>query len=507
MELINLSEMPHEKLLREEFNQNLNENTQRLKTILNVPLNEDVIFREFETESCRICVVFIEGMSDENKIGEFILHAVKNDADKSNHALEDDILAHFSKNLLETAQAQTVSGLGDAVQRIVAGMVCVLIDGCGEALIIEARNYPFRAVNQPTGEKVVNGSHEAFNEHLRTNISLIRRYVQSPQLVTRKLTVGTKVPTQLAVVYLEGVASEKCLDELMRRLKSIRSATVQGSGHLEQLIEDSSFALVPQILQTERPDRAASCLKDGQIAILTENSPYALIVPITVFHLLHASDDSFMRWQYGTLLRIVRVLGALISLTLPALYIAMTLHHTHLIPMSLLTSIAESRANVPFPIIVEVLFMEFSLHLLNEAGIRIPSQIGTTLGIVGALILGQAAVSASIISPILIIVVALTGLGNYVIPDFGLCMAILIYRQGLILLSALLGLYGLFIGLFLMMTQLCSMKSFGVDYLSPVSPRRSHNPDIILRLPARMQRKVMYFAQPGSWIRGKESVE
>lgn len=504
MELMKMSEKPHEKLLREDFSSHLDENIERLKAALNFPLNEDVIFRLFETESYRICIVFIEGMSDENKIGEFILHAVKNDSDKTNDAEQTNLIDHFCKNLLETAQAQVVDLPADAVQRIVAGMVCVLIDGCKECLIIEARNYPFRAVSQPTGETVVNGSHEAFNEHLRTNISLVRRYVQSPQLITRKVSVGTKVPTQLAVVYLDGVASKECLEELMRRLKSIKAPTVQGSGHLEQLIEDSSLALVPQILQTERPDRTASCLKDGQIAVLTENSPYALIVPITIFHLLHASDDSFMRWQYGTALRIVRMLGALISLVLPAFYLAMTLYHTHLIPTSLLTSIAESRANVPFPIVVEVLFMEFSLHLLNEAGIRIPSQIGTTLGIVGALILGQAAVSASIISPILIIVVALTGLGNYVIPDFGFCMAILIYRQGLILLSAVFGLYGLFIGLFLIVAQLCSMKSFGVDYLSPVSPRRRHNPDIILRLPSWMQKKAMYFAQPNSWINNKE---
>ena len=211
-----------------------------------------------------------------------------------------------------------------------------------------------------------------------------------------------------------------------------------------------------------------------------------------------------MRWQYGTLLRLVRVVGALLSLTLPAVYIAMTLYHTHLIPMALLTSIAESRANVPFPIIAEVLFMEFSLFLLNEAGIRIPSQIGTTLGIVGALILGQAAVTASIISPILIIIVAITGLGNYVIPDFGFCMALLIYRQFLILLSALLGLYGIVIGLFLIITRLCAVKSFGVDYLSPVSPHRRHNPDILLRLPSRMQKRAMYFIQPGSWIISRE---
>lgn len=497
-----MKEMPNTALLREKLKEGLEENIQQLEAILNVPLNEDVIFRRFENEHDSLCVVFIEGLCNENKIEEFILRAAKNDAENPAQSAVDKI-EYYQNVLIETAQMQTSDLFCEIVKKIIAGMCCVLVDGCAEALVIETRKYPARSVEQPTGEKVINGSHEAFNEHLRTNISLIRRYVQSPQLVTRKLSVGTQIPTQLAVIYLNGVASEKCLEEVMGRLKRIQATAVQGSGHLEQLIEDSSWALPPQILQTERPDRTASCIKDGQIAILTENSPYALIVPITVFHLLHASDDSFMRWQYGTVLRIVRILGVLLALTLPAVYIAMTLYHTNLIPMSLLTSIAESRVNVPFPIVAEVFFMEFSLHLLNEAGVRIPSQIGTTLGIVGALILGQAAVSASIISPILIIIVALTGLGNYVVPDFGFCMAILIYRQALILLAAFLGLYGVLIGLFLIFLRLCALKSFGVDYLSPVSPQRRHNPDIILRLPSWLQRRTMFFSQHDSWIQGK----
>jgi len=499
-----LSENPHEALLRQPLKPALEENIAMIQTLFHVPLNEDVIFRDFEANGLKICIVFIEGMSDEKKIGEFILHAIKDTPVEETTPESTDLVRQIRNRMLETAQARVITEIKEAVQGVVAGMACILVDGSSEALMIEVRSYPHRSVDQPTGEQVVNGAHEAFNEHLRTNISLVRRYVQSPQLITRKVSVGTKVPTQLAVVYLDGVANEKCVSEVLRRLKSIRAATVHGSGDLQQMIEDSPLALMPQILQTERPDRTASCIEDGQIAVLTENSPYALIMPVTVFHLLHSSDDSFMRWQYGTVLRIIRMLGMLLSLTLPAIYIAMTLHHTHLIPMSLLTTIAETRANVPFPIVAEVLFMEFSLYMLNEAGVRIPSQIGTTLGIVGALILGQAAVSASIISPILIIIVALTGLGNYVVPDFGFCMAILIYRQAFILLSAVLGLYGLLIGMFLMTIQLCAMQSFGVPYLSPVSPARKHNPDIILRLPAWLQKRAMYFTQQGSWIRKKE---
>lgn len=498
-----MTEKPHAELLRGSISTDLADNIAKLKQILNLPENEDVIITQCRLASVQLCLIYIEGMADEKKIGEFVLHALKNRRVEGDNCVPDDPLTYVKDNL-EIPQAKAENRISQIVKQIIAGMACLLVDGAEEALMMETRSYPSRAVSQPTNESVVSGPHEAFNEHLRTNISLVRRYVQSSELISEKMTVGTGVPTQIALVYLKGVASDKCLQEVRRRLKTIRCETVMGSGALQQLIEDEPFALLPQMMQTERPDRAASCIEDGQIAILVENSPYALIAPVTIFHLLHASDDSFLRWQYGTALRIVRMLGLLISLVLPSLYIAVTLYHSHLIPMPLLTSIAESRANVPFPIVAEVLFMEFSFYLLNEAGLRTPSQIGSAFGIVGALILGQAAVSASVISPILIIIIALTGLGNYVVPNYGFGIGIILYRMILIVLSSVMGLYGLMIGLFLILTQLCSMKSFGVDYMAPVAPLRIHNPDLLLRLPIWLQKHAMFFANGHNWLASQE---
>jgi len=498
-----LQDMPNGELMRQGLSADFDTNIRNLRILLNLPKNEDVKFREYQANGFRICAVYVEGMANEDRIAEFVLHALKNSTDVSRTQSESN--AEFlNRAMIEVAQTSLITENAEAVQKIIAGMTCVLVEGCGEAIAMETRNYPHRGVEKPTSETVVSGAQEGFNEHLRTNISLIRRYVQSPELISEKISVGTKIAVQVSMLYLEGVASETCLSEVRRRLKSIRSTSVFGSGDIEQLIEDRPFALLPQILQTERPDRAAAAIKDGQIVLLVENSPYALVMPVTVFHLIHASDDSFMRWQYGSFLRIIRMLGLAISLTLPALYVAVTLFHTHLIPMPLLASIAESRVNVPFPIVVEVLFMEFSFFLLNEAGVRIPSQIGSALGIVGALILGQAAVSASVISPILIIITAITGLGGYAVPNYGFGLGISIYRLGLIFLSALLGMYGLIIGLFLIFAQLCSMKSFGVPYLSPLAPRRRHNPDIILRLPVWMQKRLMFFADQDSWMKQKK---
>lgn len=500
-------EKPNSELLRQNFLQSLDENIENIQKILHVPLNEDVILKRYCAGELEVCVVYIEGMADEKKIGEFVIHALKSEWELHDKIPDHPPLEIIDRFLLELPQAKRIDFYKEAIQGILSGMTCLMADGAQGALLLETRNYPHRSVEKPTNESVVSGPHEAFNEHIRTNISLIRRYIQSPELISEKMYVGTGVPTQLTILYLKGVASESCLGEVKKRLKCIRSNTVMGSGAIQQLIEDSPFAVLPQMLQTERPDRTASCIEDGQIAILVENSPYALIAPVTIFHLIHSSDDSFLRWQYGSALRVIRMLGLLISLVLPATYIALTLYHTHLIPMPLLTSIAETRANVPFPIVVEVLFMEFSFYLLNEAGLRTPSQIGSAFGIVGALILGQTAVSASIISPMLIIIIALTGLGNYVVPNYGFGIGVIMYRLMLIVLSAMLGLYGMMIGLFLIFLQLCSMQSFGVDYLSPVAPRRRHNPDILLRLPVMMQKCAMFFARKDNWLNYKEDTE
>lgn len=495
-----MDEKPHTQLLREPISSLMDENVHRFKEILNLPVNSDAIFKDYTVGEIRMCIIYIEGMADDKKIGEFVLHALKGARELSERNIDVRSAEGISSRLVEIAQTRPVTQTNEAIQMILAGMTCMLIDGSEEALIMETRNYPHRSVDKPTNEAVVIGPQEAFNEHLRTNISLIRRYVQSHELVSERIIVGKRVPTQVNMLYLNGVASESCIKEMKRRLMCIQSDSVLGCGELQQLIEDRPLVLLPQMLQTERPDRAASCILDGQVALLVENSPYALIAPVTFFHLIHSSDDSFLRWQYGSALRLVRMLGLIVSLILPSLYIAMSLHHTHLIPMALLTSIAESRSNVPFPIIVEVLFMEFSFYLLNEAGLRTPTQIGSAFGVVGALILGQAAVSASIISPILIIIIAITGLGNYVIPNYGFGVGLIIYRLILIVLSGAMGLYGLTIGLFLIITHLCSVKSFGIDYFAPISPRRPHNPDIILRLPVWLQKKAMFFAKQNCWM-------
>ena len=485
------SEDERAAMLRSELSTALQENVARFKALLNADVNSDAHFRPLTLAGVALCAVYIEGMADDRKISDFVLRAC-DDAELPEGARLD--AERLATDVLEIAQCETERRVEAILEKVVTGMTAVLIDGCGEAVLLETRGYPARQVNRTTNESVVIGAQEGFVESLRTNMTLLRRYVPSYRLITECLSVGTRVPCQVALVYLEGVADAGIVDAVRRRLKAIDAPTVQGLGAVQQLIEDSPWALLPQMLQTERPDRAASCLAEGQVVILADNSPFALAAPITLFHQLHASDDSFARWQYGSFLRLIRVAGMLISVFLPGLYIALTDYHMHLLPLSLLGSIAEARANVPFPILAEILIMEFSFYLINEAGTRIPQQIGSALGIVGALILGQAAVSASIISPILIIIVAITGLGNYAIPDYGFGIGLVICRLFVIACGAALGLYGVCLAAFAMLVGLCGMRSVGIPYLAPVAPKRRHNPDLLLRLPVWMQRRPMFFA-------------
>ena len=479
-----------ERLSRAQLFPVLSQNVSLLQRLLNSPVNSDVRFRPLECAGTVLCAVYIEGMADERMISDFILRPCA-DLKAPAGAVID---AKYMLNVLEIAQCDTEDRVEEILPRVAGGMTALLIDGCPEAVLLETRGYPARGVDRTTNESVVIGAQEGFVECLRTNMTLMRRYVPSHRLITESLSVGTVVPCGVALVYLDGVADAAVVSAVRERIKRISAPTVQGLGAVQQHIEDSPWALLPQMLQTERPDRAASCVAAGQVVVLAENSPCALVVPITLFHQLHASDDSFSRWQYGTFLRLIRILGMLISIFLPALYIALTDYHMHLLPMSLLGSIAEARANVPFPILAEILLMEFSFYLINEAGTRIPHQIGSALGIVGALILGQAAVSASIISPILIIIVAITGLGNYAIPDYSFGIGLVICRLFLVVCGAALGLYGVCLASFALLIGLCGMRSFGCPYLAPVAPGRPHNPDILLRLPIWLQRRPMYFA-------------
>lgn len=498
-----MDKMPNEELLRSSLKPKLKENLDSFDAIFNAPLNLDFVAREFKTCGFAAAVIYIEGMAGGDLINEGVLEPCLSAPTPPSlpAGQRADYLCERVLNISETTLSDLVSELTGA---ILEGRSVLLVDGCTQAVILETRGYEKRSVGRPQNESAVIGAQQGFIENLRTNITLIRRIVRTPMLVTEMMEVGGQIPTKVALMYLKDVANQRSLDELRRRIRSLKVDYVPDSGHLQSLIEDSPLLMIPQMLQTERPDRAAHGICDGQIAIMMDNSPYALIAPITFFHLIHAADDSYMRWQYATFTRLLRTGGLLLSLLLPGLYVALTTFHPQVIPLDLLTSIAETRARVPFPVLIETLILELSFFLINEAGTRMPSQIGSALGIVGGLILGQAAVAADVISPILIIIVALSGLGNYVAPTYSLSIALEVLRLGVVLMGAFMGLYGIVLICFVYLCALCGARSVGAPMMAPFAPYRPHNPDLILRLPTWMQKHLLFLANHPTWLKKTE---
>lgn len=492
--------MPQDQLLRKQLVPSLQENLNVFKSLFDLPNNKDVILRKLSVCGLSACLLYMEGMVDAQRIDEGILEPCVT-APTPDGLQPSDAVEHLARHVLNTSEVESEPALWPIVQAILDGKSVLLIDGCADALLLETRQYEKRGVERPANESVVVGAQLGFVENLRTNLTLLHQQLRTPMLSVEMITVGRQLPTRLALVYLRGVANADTVACIRQRIQSLDVESVPNSGELMQLIEDRPFCMIQQALETERPDRAANMITNGQIAIMVDNSPYALIAPVTLFHLFHSADDTLLRWQYACFNRIIRLLGIMVSLFLPGLYLALTIHHPHLIPMDLLTSIAETRANVPFPVIVEALIMEFSFFLINEANTRIPSQLGPVLGIVGALILGQAAVAADVISPILIIIMALTGLGNYVVPTYGLSLAVQILRLLVLFVGATGGLYGIVLLTFLYMCALCSVTSFGCPFIAPFSPWRPHNPDLLLRLPLWMQRRLTFYVGPNSWLK------
>ena len=485
-----MSETQWDALLREPLSDRCSENIRRFSRLYGLPRNRDLVIRPFLAGGVECVLMYLQGMASERVIGRFILTPLM-ECD----TLSGEPLPAIRKRLAAVGEVEEASLTGECSRAILDGRTLLLCEGSSTGLLLETRGYAHRPVDKTVTESVVQGPQEGFVESLRDNITLLRRIVRSEKLIGEMLTVGTRLPTQLCLMYLDGAADPACVRELKRRVLSLNVASCPGTGALMQLIEDNPFAPFPQMLETERPDRAARCLADGQLVLLCDGSPYVLAAPVTLFHLLHATDDCFMRWQYGTFLRLIRLLGLTLSLLLPGFYLALSLHHPHMLPMELLTAIAETRAKVPFPIPVEVMVMELSFCLINEAGTRIPSLIGPTVGIVGALILGQAAVAASVISPILIIVVALTGLGNYAVPNYSVSVGVQLLRLGFIACGALLGMYGLMLGMTLLLTSLCAMRSLDRPFMAPAAPWRPHNPDLVLRFPLWMQTRRLFLSR------------
>ncbi len=396
----------------------------------------------------------------------------------------------------------------DVIKRLLSGYCLLFMDGSKTALAANSKAEMGRKVSSPKIETVVKGPHEAFVEDLRTNVSLLRKRVKTPDLKLEVYEVGRLSSTPVTISYISGIADENTVNEVKSRVGRIDIDMVTDSSYIEKFIEDSGLSPFPMLVVTERPDKCAAALAEGRIVVLVDNSPNALIAPVTFTDFLMAAEDYYYVFYFSTLLRLLRYLSIVVSLLGPSFYIAVTTFHQEMIPLPLLVTITRSRADVPFPAILEALLMEFTFELLREAGIRLPQPVGPAVSIVGGLVIGQGVVQAGIVSQAMVIVVALTGIASFAIPAFNSAITLRLLRFPFMLLAAVFGIYGIIMGILVLLIHLASLRSFGVPYLSPFTPVSFKDlKDSVIMTPLWTMKKRPSFIQKNNPTRMKNDIK
>jgi len=439
-------------------------------------LCEDIVSKEFILNlptSTRSFIIYADSLCDPVMINESILKPIMQEnyfqvqeITTMNASLPQIIL----KRILINHQAKPVSDIQQLSNFLLNGHLILVIDGYSTAIAIAVQGYEERAVNEPSSEQNIRGPRDSFVESLPTNVSLLRRRIRSSRLKYQSMPLGEISQTKVGICYIQGIANDKIVKEVKVRLNRINIDSIMDSGYIEELIADESLTLFPLVQNTERPDRTAASLFEGKIAIIVDNTPSVLIVPCTIVSLFQASEDYYNNNIFATLIRIGRFFAINIALIAPAITVAVFSNNAELIPLNFLTTVAGARSDLPFPISIEIILMELTFELLREAGVRLPRTVGQAISTVGGLVIGQAAVTAGIVSPITVIVVSITAIASFVFPDYSLGTSIRILRFVLIILSSFLGLFGIVAGLMVILFHLCGLRSFGVPYLWPIAP-------------------------------------
>ncbi|UYZ21271.1 spore germination protein [Mesobacillus jeotgali] len=427
---------------------------------------------EFKRDNTTLLFCFLETLISEEKFKEYLLIPL--------------LLEDFKRTPeeLESLNGKKVDNPEELISGILNGGNVLFLCERDEAWLFSFPKDLQRSIQEPVNEGVVRGPHDGFVENLDTNISQLRFRIKSPDFKVKYHELGNKTKTKTAVIYMKGIADEKLVEEVERRLSFISTDMILSPGYIEEFIEDDPFSLFPQLINTERPDRAMANLMEGRIIIIGEGSPTALILPVTFFAFYQSSDDYNSRWIPSTFIRMLRYVSFLIAITLPAFYIAIIAYHLEVIPHELILPLKGSVEGIPYPPLLEAFFMEITIELIREAGVRLPKPIGQTIGIVGGLVIGDAVVSAGLISNIMIVIVALTAISAFVVPSNEMSTSVRLIRFPLMVLASILGFVGLTFGLIFVFIKLCKLESFGVPYFSPLAPLQVRDlKDTFLRLP------------------------
>ena len=431
-------------------------------------------------------LIYTDGLADNksvNHLAEALMFQTREMKQFPEDFPENDVINLLMRYTLSSGNVKEVNDFESLFSAVLSGDTVVLLEGYVRGMIVGTKGWEDRGVSEPSSQSVVRGPREAFSESLRTNTALIRRRIKDPRLRLEQMTIGRVTKTEVALMYLKGIADEQVLAEARSRLSRIDIDGVLESGYIEEMIQDTAISPFPLIYNSERPDVVAANLLEGRVAILVDGTPFVLLIPALFVQFFQAAEDYYHRFDYG-LIRILRLIALIIALLGPGFYISITTFHQEMIPTELLISLAAQREGIPFPAFIEALLMETTFEILREAGVRMPRTVGPAISIVGALVLGDAAVNAGLVSPAMVIVVSITAISSFVIPAFNMGISLRMIRFLFMIFAAIFGLMGMTIGIVAMVLHLCSLKSFGAPYMMPLAPfRMKDQKDVLIRAP------------------------
>ncbi|GAB1765704.1 spore germination protein [Priestia megaterium] len=455
-----------------------------------------------ERAAIQAAVIYIDGIVDNQSIQELLVDTMMKDDVFSEPITPQNAFTLLKEDVVGIGDIAILHAWSEVFPALMSGDTLILIDGNNHAMSAGTKGGEWRSIQEPTTQLVVRGSKEGFTESIAKNMPMVRRIIKSPDLWIETMKIGKVTQTDVAMMYINGIANDKIVKEVKQRLNQINIDSILESGYVEQLIEDQTYTTFPTMYHTERPDIVAGNLLEGRIAIFVDGTPFVLIAPAVFIQFFQSPEDYYSRFDIATSIRFLRILIFFISLIAPATYVAITTFHQEMVPTKLLIAIAAQREDVPFPSLVEALIMEVTFEILREAGIRLPRAIGSAVSIVGALVIGQASVQAGIVSPAMVIVVAMTAIASFATPSFAIAISARLIRFVFMIAAATFGFYGIILCFLMMIVHLCSLRSFGVPYMTPLAPFiPSNSGDTIVRMPWWTLRQRPRLISSGNMVR------
>lgn len=469
----------------QEFSEDIETNLNPLKGIIG--RSSDIIIRRFvfgPKKNIQAALIFIDGLIDNKLVNENIMKPLMLDLQYMHEesTVKVSNIDYIQSTLLSVGEIEETSSMNKTVDNFLSGDTILLLDGSAEALIISLHGWKARSIEEPKTESVVRGPREGFTESLRTNTSLLRRKIKDTNFMIESIKLGVHTRTDVCIAYIKGIVNPKLIEEIRQRLNRINTDSILESGYIEQFIEDAPFSIFSTVANSEKPDKVAAKLLEGRAAIMVDGTPMVLTVPMVFIESFQSTEDYYSRPFFASIIRLLRFLAYSISILAPALYVALSTFHQELIPTPLLLTMVAAHEGVPFPAVLEAAIMITAFEILREAGVRLPRPVGQAVSIVGALVIGESAVTAGLIGASMVVVVAITAVSSFVVPSQTDSGAVI--RIVLLILAGAMGGYGIAMGLFAIFIHMASLRSFGTPYLSPLSPVNANGlKDTFIRAP------------------------